>query len=239
VHDHLVAVLVDARCVASEDHRQLLLRQADAAQRPDVVVVQRGGADLHRGPAVGDVRVRPVADLEAGERVVGVQAGGVGGEHAQNPAMSGSAAVIQARRRIHAPRSALFAFLEDLDQHWRLTDGVVERVGPSDGGARVRIRGPFGLRREATTRIDVATPDELAGTARVGAVTRATVSWRLEPEGEATAVALTVTVEEASRRDRLVLALGGRTWLRGALAAALERLDELAVRGELGVELAA
>ena len=147
--------------------------------------------------------------------------------------------MIQARRRIHAPRGALFAFLEDLDQHWRLTDGVVERVGPSDGGARVLIRGPFGLRREATTRIDVATPDELAGTARVGAVTQATVSWRLEPEGEATGVVLTVLVGEASRRDRLVLALGGRAWLRGALAAALERLDELAVRGDLRVEVAA
>jgi Polyketide cyclase / dehydrase and lipid transport len=147
--------------------------------------------------------------------------------------------VIEARRRIHAPRGALFAFLADLDQHWRLTDGVVERLGPSDGGARVVIHGPLGLRREATTRIDVATPGELAGTARVGAVTRATVSWRLDPHGETTDVVLAVRVDQAGRRDRLILALGGAAWLRSALAAALDRLEELAIRGELDVAAAA
>jgi hypothetical protein len=147
--------------------------------------------------------------------------------------------VIEARRRIHAPRGALFAFLGDLDQHWRLTDGVIERLGPSDGGARVLIRGPLGLRREATTRIDVATPAELAGTARVGGTTTATVSWRLADHGAATEVTLAVTVERAAARDRLVLAVGGAAWLRRALAAALERLEELAVGGELDASAAA
>src|SRR3712207_8426815 len=48
--DDLVAVLVVPGGVPSEDHRQLLLAKADAAQGPQVVVVERGGPDRHRGP---------------------------------------------------------------------------------------------------------------------------------------------------------------------------------------------
>ena len=54
----LRAVLVDARGVAAEDHRQPVVGQSDAAQRPQVVVVERGGADLHRRPARRAPRAR-------------------------------------------------------------------------------------------------------------------------------------------------------------------------------------
>jgi hypothetical protein len=146
---------------------------------------------------------------------------------------------IQARRLVRASPAELVAFLEDLDQHWQLTDGVVERLGPSDGGARVRIRGPLGLRRVATTRIDTATPAALTGTAQVGARTRARVSWRLRPVSGGTAVVLGVEVLSASWADRIVLALGARAWLAASLAGALERLDELALAGVLAGEVAA
>ena len=42
----------------------------DAAQRPDVVVVERRRLDRDRGPAVGRSGVGVLAELEAGERVV-------------------------------------------------------------------------------------------------------------------------------------------------------------------------
>jgi hypothetical protein len=146
--------------------------------------------------------------------------------------------VIEARRVIHAPQAALFAFLEDLDNHWQLTGGVVEPLGPSDGGARVLIHGPLGLRREATTRIDTATASELTGTARVGGGTEAIVAWRLRADGDGTEVALSIDVLRASGRDRLALALVGGSWLRGRLARALERLEDRALDGGLDVDAA-
>ena len=143
---------------------------------------------------------------------------------------------LRAHRIVHASPAELFDVLADLDQHWQLTDGAVERVGRSDGGAVVRISGPFGLRRTATTRIDTATPRELTGTARVGADTVARVAWHLEPAAAGTAVTLSVVVLRASAQDRLVLALGAGARLRGRLARALERLDELALEGALAAE---
>ena len=56
--------------------------QADAAQRPEVVVVQGGGLDGDGRPARGRVGIRAVADDQAAERIVGIDGGGVGGEHA-------------------------------------------------------------------------------------------------------------------------------------------------------------
>ena len=42
--DHLVAVLIEPCRIAPEDHRELFLPQADAPERPDVLVVERGRA---------------------------------------------------------------------------------------------------------------------------------------------------------------------------------------------------
>ena len=77
VDEHLVAVLVDAGAVAAEHHRQAVGGQAHAAQRPHVVVVERGGAQPHGDPAVGHRRVGPLPDLETRQRVVGGLADGV------------------------------------------------------------------------------------------------------------------------------------------------------------------
>ena len=82
VDDDLAPVRIDAGSVAAEDHRQLLLREADAAGRPDVVVVQRRRADLDHEPAVGRFRLGAVAHLDDGGRVIGVERADVGGAHA-------------------------------------------------------------------------------------------------------------------------------------------------------------
>jgi hypothetical protein len=90
VDDDLVAVLVEPGGVAPEDHRQRLLLQPHPAQRPEVVVVERGGLDGDRGPPVGDLRIGPFPDHEAGERVVAGGAVGIDGEHAHDPSQARS-----------------------------------------------------------------------------------------------------------------------------------------------------
>ena len=64
--------VVDAGRVAAEDHRQPVGRQADAAQRPQVVVVERAGPYLARSPsrrrAVGLGRVADGERRRAGRR---------------------------------------------------------------------------------------------------------------------------------------------------------------------------
>lgn len=81
VQDDLVAVLVGPGGVAAEDHRQLVLGEADAAQGPEVVVVEGGGPDVDGGPARTRTGSRAFAQLKAVEGVVAVDAGCVGGEH--------------------------------------------------------------------------------------------------------------------------------------------------------------
>ena len=63
VHDDFIAILVDPRRVAAEHHRQLLLGESDPAQRPQVVVIERGrlhgdGGHPWRAQALADLRTR-------------------------------------------------------------------------------------------------------------------------------------------------------------------------------------
>src|SRR3954469_2236078 len=88
---------------------------------------------------------------------------------------------IRATGRVNAPRPAVFAFLRDLDNHWLLTDRFIDAERLDGDGGRVRMRGPLGLTRVASTSVDHATPpSRIAGTATVGVRTRAVVSWRLD-----------------------------------------------------------
>jgi hypothetical protein len=87
---------------------------------------------------------------------------------------------------VAAPPAEVFAFLADLENHWRLTDRFVEVVeldGPSGArhGGRVRVRGPLGLRRTAVTRVmEADEPRSMRGTAELRG-TRAEVRWTLAP----------------------------------------------------------
>ena len=85
VDDDLVAVRVDPGRVAAEDHRQLVGRQPDPAQRPQVVVVERTGPHLDDGPAVAGAAgsgASPTVSPASG--IVGVEAGREGGTHASD-----------------------------------------------------------------------------------------------------------------------------------------------------------
>ena len=138
---------------------------------------------------------------------------------------------IEAAALIDAPPEDVFDFLSDLGNHWRVADRFVEvlSLGASDGAhadsGRVRVRGPLGLGRTATTRVAAArAPRLIIGTAEMGESTRARVSWILAGRLGSTRVRLAAEIENASSFDRLVLALGGRWWLRRRFASTLDRL---------------
>jgi hypothetical protein len=141
--------------------------------------------------------------------------------------------VIAAERVITASPEDVFSFLRDLENHWQLADRFVEVVGldrasPNgavDGG-QVRIRGPIGLSRTATTRVlSSETGRAIRGSAELGDGTRARIEWRLVPDGGETRVVLGATVERASALDRLFLLAGGSIWLRRRFAKILEALS--------------
>lgn len=127
----------------------------------------------------------------------------------------------------------LFEFLSDLENHWALADRFVEVIelepdgcGRPATGGRVRLRGPLGLRRTAATRVvEVDRPSRIAGTALLGPRTLARVSWTIHPNGEGTRVRLAANVERASALDRVLLATGGRMWMRRRFAKILATLD--------------
>ena len=147
---------------------------------------------------------------------------------------------VEAAALVPAPPEDVFAFLSDLRNHWRLADRFVEVLtldasdgGPADGG-RVRVRGPLGFRRTATTRVvAVREPRLLIGTAELASGTRARVSWVIAARLGSSRVRLAADLERARPLDRLLLAAGGRWWLRRRFASTLERLaHELGERGE-------
>ena len=78
--------------VAAEDHREPVRREADATQRPHVVVVERRGAQVDDGPARSGLRVGAVPDDETRERVGGGLTGGVGSEHSSTIVTGGRTA---------------------------------------------------------------------------------------------------------------------------------------------------
>ena len=122
------------------------------------------------------------------------------------------------------------SFLSDLSNHVLLAPDSVEVLSldrrPSGGEhAIVRLRGPLGIRRTAST--ELAPPvkaNTISGWARIGRRTLASVSWTIRGDGDGARVALRATVESAARFDALALRLGGRRWLAGHFAAALDRL---------------
>jgi uncharacterized protein YndB with AHSA1/START domain len=147
---------------------------------------------------------------------------------------------VEAAALVPAPPEDVFAFLSDLRNHWRLADRFVEvlTLEASDGdradGGRVRVRGPLGVRRTVTTRVVAARePRLLIGTAELSSGTRARVSWVIAGRLGASRVRLAAEVERARPLDRLLLAAGGRWWLRRRFASTLERLAlELGSRTE-------
>jgi hypothetical protein len=140
---------------------------------------------------------------------------------------------IRASRLVDAAREEAFEFLADLENHWRLADRFIEvltlecNAGAPAHGGRVRIRGPFGVRRTAVTRVlAFDPPQQMVGLAELGRGTRAFVRWKLSGGAGGTRVALEATVDRLGWLDRLLLDLGGRAWLERRFRSVLDRLAE-------------
>jgi uncharacterized protein YndB with AHSA1/START domain len=138
---------------------------------------------------------------------------------------------ISATVTVRAGPEQVFAFLADLENHWRLTGRRIEVVsleGPPGArrGGVVRMHGPLRVRRTATTRVlEAEPPSGMKGEAKLGNTTLAAVSWQLQPVAAGTEVTLSARVLEATVVDSLLLALGGRAWLRRLFGSTLRRLD--------------
>lgn len=134
---------------------------------------------------------------------------------------------ISATREVHHRPARVYAFLARLENHRHL-GGRALRVLTLDRdgrGGRIRVATPVGLRRTAHTAITTASnPHRLGGVARVGQSTRAQVHWTIEPAPQGARVVLESTIRRTGLVDRLLLALGGRWWLRRAFGRTLRTL---------------
>jgi hypothetical protein len=123
------------------------------------------------------------------------------------------------------PPDVVFEFLSDLRNHWRLEPHFLELEGMAADGGRVRVRAPLGISRVARTRVVAAErPSLLRGIAELGRSTRGAVRWQIDPAPVGSDVRFSAEVERASPLDRMLLACGGRWWLRRIVVAAVERL---------------
>ena len=123
------------------------------------------------------------------------------------------------------PPDAVFEFLSDLRNHWRLEPHFLELEDMRADGGCVRVRAPLGLSRIARTRVVAAErPSLLRGIAELGRGTRGAVRWEIEPAPSGSRVRFSAQVEQATAADRVLLACGGRWWLHRIVTVALERL---------------
>jgi hypothetical protein len=138
---------------------------------------------------------------------------------------------IAATREIPAPRETIFGFLASLENHAALGRGSVELLSLECWTGRaseavVRLHGPLAIRRTASTVITGArAPESISGRAWIAPRTRAFVSWQIVSAPHGSTVSVGAIVETAGLRDQLLLALGGRWWLRRRFASALSCLS--------------
>jgi hypothetical protein len=136
--------------------------------------------------------------------------------------------LIEASRVMTASPEAVFAFLAKLENHWKLAGRWVEPLAIDHNSGRVRIHGPLGLHRTATTRVlDADPPRVMHGTAELSGGTVARIAWELADAsgGGATEVRLSARVECTHQADRVLLWLGGNVWMRRRFRAILAQLD--------------
>ena len=126
------------------------------------------------------------------------------------------------------PPERVFDFLADLRNHWRLQEGTfLELEDVAESGGVIRLRGPLGISRRVETRVlEADRPRRVAGRADLRGGTVGLVAWDIEPNSPGSLVRLSAHVPSASLPDRVVLALGGRAWLRSVFGRALASLDD-------------
>jgi hypothetical protein len=146
--------------------------------------------------------------------------------------------------QVGASPARVFAFLEDLENHPLLTGRAVaieELDGPPGArtGSRVQLRGPLGIRRRVRTRmLDSRAPGWMIGSAEIGRGTLALISWTIAEDRTGSRVRLKAEIARLGVPDRILLALGGRRWMRRlfeeSVTALAERLAPQAVGSAVG-----
>ena len=134
---------------------------------------------------------------------------------------------LSAEREVRRSPEQVYAFLAELENHWRLDDQLLrlERLDQGAGASRIVIRGPLGLRRTAHIRLTDSEPSRrVVGTAEVGSRTQARVTWTITRQTRGSLVAIEALVLHAGPLDRALLATGGRLWMRRRFARVLEQL---------------
>jgi uncharacterized protein YndB with AHSA1/START domain len=137
---------------------------------------------------------------------------------------------IATSRLVLAPPDTVFRYLEDLANHERLAPRTADlmRLCRQPGHldqATVRLRGPLGLRRTASTELVRTEPPRLlVGRAVLGSRTTASVSWTIATAPAGSVVSLSATIEAAGLLDSVVLHLGGRSWIARRFSLALDSL---------------
>jgi hypothetical protein len=141
-----------------------------------------------------------------------------------------SSSPIATSRLVVAAPDTVFRYLEDLANHARLAPRTTDlvrlyrRPGHLDR-ATVRLRGPLGLRRTASTELVRTEPPRLiVGRAMLGPRTTVSVSWTIATAPAGSVVSLSATIEAAGPLDSLVLRLGGRSWIARRFSSALDSL---------------
>jgi hypothetical protein len=132
------------------------------------------------------------------------------------------------------PPAEVFAFLADVRNHRQLASNGIQVLelahapGVPDHGV-LMIRGPLGIRRRVQTMVldtDLSDASVLRGIAKVGRRTVVDVRWELyQHESDGTRVVLSADVRSRGVTDGVLLAFGGRIWMRRLFAATIERLS--------------
>lgn len=136
---------------------------------------------------------------------------------------------IVAGRTLSAPADVVLRFLSDLENHAQLAPTSVrvlslDRQDDASTRAVVRLRGPLAIHRTATTELCPPAASSIAGRAKIGNATVASVTWSIRTVHRGSVVTLCATVEAAGSLDAVLLRFGGRHWLAKRFAAALENL---------------
>ena len=144
---------------------------------------------------------------------------------------------------ISAPREQVFDYLQDIANHSEFTDHYLvdwhltreDSVGLG-AGARYRVKAP-GNRFSwgDSTFTEVTAPQRIVETGRTGKANRIRTLgiYELSPApGGATRVQFRLETEARVLSDRLMEALGGRSWLKRKNVKAMRRLRSILERGD-------
>src|SRR5438445_2294091 len=144
---------------------------------------------------------------------------------------------------ISAPREQVFDYLQDIANHSEFTDHYlvdwhltrIDSVGLG-AGARFRVKAPLARFSWAeVTFAEVERPHRIVEVGRTGKNNRIRTLgvYELAPGASGTTrLRFTVQTEPQMLSDRLMEALGGRSWMRRQTNRAMRRLRTIIERGE-------